>query len=183
MAANTSKGHVTDSDIETIDEIQPNEQELERKDTPPPAWSSLFSQSPPLQEAEEGRESMNTIISDGIPVVEDCLSPDGSNYIWSREEGIHSEDEGSDDTDEPFSTIIKTSPKQSIDTLSSELTTSTYLETELPEEFNFFDAITNGGSPTRDISWHPHLPLIASTSFRGHIDLYTLQNFDQTELE
>lgn len=55
--------------------------------------------------------------------------------------------------------------------------------TELPEEFDFFDAITNGGSPTRDISWHPHLPLIASTSFRGHIDLYTLQNFDQTELE
>ena len=78
---------------------------------------------------------MNTIMSDGIPVVEDCLSPDGSNYIWSREEGIHSEDDESDESNEPFSTIIKTTPKTSIDTVSSQLSTSLYSESELPEEF------------------------------------------------
>jgi len=132
LSPNTSKGHTTDSDIETIDEIH-EEINTERTDTPPPAWSSLFSQSVSQQEEEEGRESMATINSDGIPVVEDSLIPDGNNYIWSREEGIHSEDD--DETEEPFSTIIKNPATSSNSSLSSELTESAYSESELPEDF------------------------------------------------
>ena len=55
--------------------------------------------------------------------------------------------------------------------------------TELPEEFDYFDSINNGGSPARDISWHPFMPVLASTSFRGHVDLWSLQSFDDHEVE
>ena len=31
----------------------------------------------------------------------------------------------------------------------------------------------------RDVSWHPHYPVLASTSFNGQIDQWTLQNVDK----
>lgn len=30
----------------------------------------------------------------------------------------------------------------------------------------------------RDVSWHPSYPVLASTSFNGQIDIWTLQNID-----
>ena len=123
----TSTGHSTDSDIETINEIH-----TDRKFTSPTEWSSIFSQSVPEAEEEETM-SMGTINSDGIPVVEDTLIPDGHNYIWSREEGVHSEDD--EETEELFSTIIKKPATSSTTSILSDLTTSTYPESELPEEF------------------------------------------------
>jgi hypothetical protein len=33
----------------------------------------------------------------------------------------------------------------------------------------------------RDITWHPHYPIIASTSFSGAINLWSLQNEEEKE--
>ena len=33
----------------------------------------------------------------------------------------------------------------------------------------------------RDISWHPHFPIIASTSFSGEVNLWSLQNEEEEE--
>lgn len=35
---------------------------------------------------------------------------------------------------------------------------------------------------TRDISWHPHYPIIASTSFGGNLNLWTIQNMKEETL-
>ena len=126
---NTSKGHTTDSDIETIDEIH-TVTETNRDDTPPTTCLSPLSLSSNFKDAEDSKDSITTVYSDGIPVVEDDLSPDGNSYVWSREEGIHSDDETEEV--EPFSTIIK---RPSSPSDSTESITSAYPEPELPEEF------------------------------------------------
>ena len=36
-------------------------------------------------------------------------------------------------------------------------------------------------SPCRDISWHPFLPVLASTEFNGNVNIWTLQNLDDQE--
>ena len=38
-----------------------------------------------------------------------------------------------------------------------------------------------GNSPCRDISWHPYFPVIASTEFNGNVNIWTMQNINQTE--
>ena len=35
---------------------------------------------------------------------------------------------------------------------------------------------TGGPSPARDISWHPYLPVIASTEFNGYVNLWSIQS-------
>ena len=127
---NTSKGHTTDSDIETIDEIH-TETDTNRDDTPPTTCLSPLSLSSNFKEAEESKDSITTVNSDGIPVVEDDLSPDGNSYVWSREEGIHSDDETEEV--EPFSTIIK---KPSSPSDSTESITSAYPEPWLPVRYS-----------------------------------------------
>ena len=32
------------------------------------------------------------------------------------------------------------------------------------------------GAPCRDVSWHPHFPVLASTSFDCSVKIWTLQN-------
>lgn len=32
------------------------------------------------------------------------------------------------------------------------------------------------GAPARDVSWHPHYPVLASTSFDQTVKIWTLQN-------
>jgi hypothetical protein len=32
------------------------------------------------------------------------------------------------------------------------------------------------------VSWHPFLPVLASTSFNGHVNLWTIQNLSEEEL-
>ena len=125
-----STGHTTDSDIETIDEIH--------AETMPPTLSYSLNFPPTTEESEaEGRESL-AAYSDGIPVVEDSLGPDGHNYIWARDEDItiHSDNEDRSDVgfedSEPFSTIIRKLPTF---TDSSDLSTSCNPEGELPPEF------------------------------------------------
>ena len=36
-------------------------------------------------------------------------------------------------------------------------------------------------SPCRDISWHPFLPVLASTEFNGNVNIWTLQNLNSEE--
>ncbi len=42
-------------------------------------------------------------------------------------------------------------------------------------------ARTHGNSPARDISWHPFLPVIASTEFNGNVNLWTVRNISEEE--
>jgi len=39
----------------------------------------------------------------------------------------------------------------------------------------------SGASPARDISWHPYLPVMASTEFNGNVNLWTIQNISAEE--
>lgn len=41
----------------------------------------------------------------------------------------------------------------------------------------------SGGSPCRDISWHPYLPVMASTEFNGNVNVWTIQNISAEELK
>ena len=38
-----------------------------------------------------------------------------------------------------------------------------------------------GNSPARDISWHPYLPVIASTEFNGNVNTWTIRNVSEEE--
>ena len=37
------------------------------------------------------------------------------------------------------------------------------------------------GAPCRDVSWHPHYPVLASTSFDQTVKIWTLQNIKEEE--
>ena len=37
------------------------------------------------------------------------------------------------------------------------------------------------GSAARDVSWHPHYPVLASTSFDSTVKIWTLQNRKEKE--
>jgi hypothetical protein len=41
---------------------------------------------------------------------------------------------------------------------------------------------SGGASPARDVSWHPFLPVIASTEFSGNLNLWTIQNISAEEM-
>ena len=39
----------------------------------------------------------------------------------------------------------------------------------------YYHSRQTDGAPCRDISWHPHYPVLASTSFDGTVKIWTLQ--------
>jgi hypothetical protein len=59
-SSNASRGHTTDSDIETIDEIH-TETDTNRDDTPPTTCLSPLSLSSNFKEAEESKDSITTV--------------------------------------------------------------------------------------------------------------------------
>ncbi len=38
-----------------------------------------------------------------------------------------------------------------------------------------------GASPARDISWHPFMPILASTEFNGKVNIWSMQNIGDEE--
>jgi len=36
-------------------------------------------------------------------------------------------------------------------------------------------------SPARDISWHPFMPVLASTEFTGAVNIWSMQNIGEEE--
>ena len=36
-------------------------------------------------------------------------------------------------------------------------------------------------SPARDISWHPFMPVLASTEFNGNVNIWSMQNIGEEE--
>lgn len=36
-------------------------------------------------------------------------------------------------------------------------------------------------SPARDISWHPYMPVLASTEFNGCVNIWSMQNIGEEE--
>ena len=38
------------------------------------------------------------------------------------------------------------------------------------------------GAPSRDVSWHPHFPVIASTSFDNSVKIWTVQTQEDPEV-
>ena len=49
------------------------------------------------------------------------------------------------------------------------------------DQWGHYSRRGNGNSPCRDISWHPFMPVLASTEFNGNVNLWTLQNLDAEE--
>lgn len=40
----------------------------------------------------------------------------------------------------------------------------------------YYQRYDRGGAPCRDVSWHPHFPVLASTSFDQSVKIWTIQN-------
>lgn len=43
-----------------------------------------------------------------------------------------------------------------------------------PDANNYYGRDSSKGAPARDVSWHPHYPVLASTSFDQSVKIWTL---------
>ena len=48
-----------------------------------------------------------------------------------------------------------------------------------PDAQGYYARSGRQGAPCRDVSWHPHYPVLASTSFDQTVKIWTLQNMKE----